>query len=348
MRVKRIGEQVIAEFVGTMLFVFIACGAVVLFGLVVSQQNPTLVAVGLVPIALATGLGMAFLISNTGHISGGHHNPAVTISIWVAGKIDAGRAGMYIVAQMAGAAAGAGLLSLILPKQLWNRTQLGTPQVNLHPFGAISFSTGRAVFLEAVLTFILVYTVFATAVDERGSFKSLSGLPIGLAIAVDILIGGFFTGAAMNPARAVGPELISGTWTDWWVYIVGPVTGGILAASLYWFAFLRNRPDDLALEQMAGEETGGEEAILETVLASEAESAIDEAVLEVVSADRGAGATDAASAPADTTTAPTGTTPVAAVTDPAPASDPPAATPTATGSEPAAPIDTGDAPGPDA
>ena len=78
---KRIGEQVIAEFVGTMLFVFIGCGSVVLFGLVVSQQNPTLAAVGLVPIALATGLGMAVLISNTGHISGGHHNPAVTISI---------------------------------------------------------------------------------------------------------------------------------------------------------------------------------------------------------------------------------------------------------------------------
>ena len=186
MPVKRIGVQVIAEFIGTMLFVFIGCGSVVLFGLVVSQQNPTLVAVGLVPIALATGLGMAVLISNTGHISGGHHNPAVTISIWVAGKIDAVRAGLYVVAQLAGAAAGTGLLALILPSQLWNRTHLGTPEVNLHPFNAFSFSTGRAVFLEAVLTFILVYTVFATAVDDRGSFKTLSGLPIGLAIAVDI------------------------------------------------------------------------------------------------------------------------------------------------------------------
>src|SRR5439155_20963636 len=139
------------------------------------------------------------------------------------GKIDAMRAGLYNVAQMAGAAAGAGLLALILPSQLWNRTQLGTPQVNLHPFNAFSFSTGRAVFLEAVMTFILVYTVFATAVDERGSFKVLSGLPIGLAIAVDILIGGFFTGAAMNPARHFGPALISSTWTNWWVYVVGPI-----------------------------------------------------------------------------------------------------------------------------
>jgi MIP family channel proteins len=280
--VKRIGEQMMAEFIGTMLFVFIGAASVVLFGLVVGQQNPTLVAVGLVPIALAHGLGMAVLISNTGHISGGHHNPAVTISIWVAGKIDAARAGLYVVAQLAGAAAGAGALALIVPKKLWTQTHLGTPQVNLHPLGAFNFSSGRAVFLEAVLAFILVYTVFATAVDERGSFKQLAGLPIGLAIAVDILIGGFFTGAAMNPARAFGPALVSGTWDNFFlVYVLGPITGGILAASTYWFAFLRTRPDDLALEDVASEETGGEEAVLETVLASEAESAVDEAVLEL-------------------------------------------------------------------
>ena len=293
---KRIVEQVIAEFVGTMLFVFIGAGSVVLFGLVVGQGNPTLVAVGLVPIALATGLGMAVLISNTGHISGGHHNPAVTISIWVAGKIEAGRAGLYIVAQLAGAAAGAWLLSVIIPKGLWTRTDLGATLVNERPFGAFSFSPGRAVFMEAVLTFILVYTVFATAVDERGSFKVLSGLPIGLAIGVDILVGGFFTGASMNPARSFGPALVSGTWTDFWVYIVGPITGGILAASLYWFAYLRNRPEDLALEAAAAEETGGEEAILETVVASEAESAIDEAVFELADdadADTEAGETGA-------------------------------------------------------
>jgi MIP family channel proteins len=298
--VKRIGEQVIAEFFGTLLFVFIGAGSVVLFGLVVSQQNPTLVAVGLVPIALATGLGMAVLISNTGHISGGHHNPAVTISVWVAGKIEAGRAGLYILAQLLGAAAGAWLLSVIIPKGIWTRTDLGTPEVNAHPFGAFTFSPGRAVFLEAVLTFILVYTVFATAVDERGSFKVISGLPIGLAIGVDILVGGFFTGASMNPARSFGPALVSGTWTDFWVYIVGPITGGILAASVYWFAFLRSRPDDLALEAAAGERVGGEEAVLESVLASEAETAVDEAMLEAGDVPTGNAVADdeAAQAPA--------------------------------------------------
>ncbi len=283
---NRIGEQVIAEFVGTMLFVFVGAASVVLFGLAVNSGELT----ALLPIALAHGLAMALLISNTGHISGGHHNPAVTISIWVAGKIDALRTVLYVVAQLAGATAGAGILAVIIPKALWNRIHLGTPQVNAHIFGLINFSAGRAVFMEAVLSFILVYTVFATAVDDHGSFKVLRGLPIGFAIAVDILAGGYFTGASMNPARSFGPALISGTWTDFWVYIVGPITGGILAASLYWGAFLRRRPD-FALEDVAAVETGGEEAVLETVLASEAQSAVDEAVLEVAEADA-AGALD--------------------------------------------------------
>jgi MIP family channel proteins len=309
--VKRIGEQMIAEFIGTMLFVFVVVGAVVLFGLVVSRGNldPTLAAVGLVPIALAEGLGLAILISNTAHISGGHLNPAVTISVWVAGKIDAVRALLYIVAQLAGAAAGAGIASVIIPKSIWSQTHLGATTVNLHPFGSINFSPGRAVFFEAVLTFILVYTVFATAVDERGSFKALSGLPIGLAVAVDILAGGYFTGGSMNPARSFGPALISGHWTDFWVYVIGPVTGGILAAALYWFSYLRARPLDLELEDVAATETGGEEAVLETVIASDAETAVDAAVLDAVA---GPAEDEAALEDSTTSTDTGGSTPPAA------------------------------------
>jgi MIP family channel proteins len=301
--VKRIGEQMIAEFIGTMLFVFIVAGSIVVFGLVVSRGNldPTLAAVGLVPIALAQGLGFGILISNTAHISGGHLNPAVTISIWVAGKIDAVRAMLYIVAQLAGAAAGAGILAVIIPKTIWNQTHLGATSVNLHPFGSINFSPGRAVFFEAVLTFILVYTVFATAVDERGSFRALSGLPIGLMVTVGVLIGGYFTGGSMNPARSFGPALVSGHWTDFWVYIIGPVTGGILAAALYWFAYLRGRPLDLELEDVAAAETGGEEAVLETVIASDAETAVDAAVLDAVEVDAEDEAAAAAASPDPTT-----------------------------------------------
>ncbi len=305
---KRIGEQLVAEFIGTMLYVFIAAGTVILFGLALGSGE----LVALLPIALAAGLGMSVLISNTGHISGGHHNPAVTISIWVAGKIEATRAGLYILAQLAGAAAGAAILALVLPKTLWTRTHLGATQVNTHLFGIINFSAGRAVFLEAILTFVWVYTVFATAVDDEGSFKVLRGVPIGIAIAVSILAGGYFTGGSMNPARTFGPALLSGSWTNFWVYIVGPITGGILAASVYWFAFLRDR-GDYALEEVAAAETGGEEAVLKTVIDSETESAVHETILEDVedSAAADVPSTGAASTPG------TGSAGSATATDPA-------------------------------
>jgi len=83
--------------------------------------------------------------------------------------------------------------------------------------------------------------VFGTAVDEHGPFAKLAGFPIGLVLTMDILAAGPLTGAAMNPARSFGPALISGTWTDWWVYWIGPVSGGIIAAGIYWFTFLKDR-----------------------------------------------------------------------------------------------------------
>jgi aquaporin TIP len=258
-RYENVIEQLIAEFVGTMLFVFIGAGSVVVFSHVVDLGSPTAasvftIAFGLLAIALAHGLAMAVLVSNTGHISGGHHNPVVTAAIWVAGKIEGLRALLYIIAQLAGAAAGAWLLSVAIPKDFWNASALGTPQVNHAIVTTTTFTNGRAVLFEAILTFVLVYTVFATAVDDRGSFSKVAGFPIGLAIGVDILVGGPFTGAAMNPARWFGPALVSSTWTDWWVYIVGPLTGAILAAAVYWLAFLRTRPEPTVdFEQEPGE-----------------------------------------------------------------------------------------------
>ena len=86
--------------------------------------------------------------------------------------------------------------------------------------------------------------VFATAIDERGAWKQVAGLAIGLVLAFDILMGGLLTGAAMNPARWFGPALVSGTWTDWWVWILGPLAGGVIAAVLYQGVFLRERAAD--------------------------------------------------------------------------------------------------------
>jgi len=228
--VREIWEQAIAEVIGTFALVFIGAGSVVILG---GSAN----AAGLVGIALATGLVLAIMISNLGHISGAHFNPAVTISTWVAGKIETIRAGWYILAQLLGAVAGALLLRASLPERIWRQTNLGATTVS-HQFG---ITNGKAVLIEAILTFFLVLTVFAVAIDDRGVFKALAGLPIGLVLTFDIIVGGLLTGASMNPARTFGPALVSGTWTDYWVYLAGPLSGGIIAAAVYWFAFLRGR-----------------------------------------------------------------------------------------------------------
>ena len=141
------------------------------------------------------------------------------------------------MAQLAGATAGAGLLRWILPEPIWRRGVLGATLV-AHDLG---ITNGKAVLLEAVLTFFLVFTVFAMAVDDRGAFKSIAGLGIGLVLAFDILVGGLLTGASMNPARSFGPALVAGRWTDYWVYVVGPLAGAVIASSVYYFAFLGGR-----------------------------------------------------------------------------------------------------------
>jgi glycerol uptake facilitator-like aquaporin len=98
---------------------------------------------------------------------------------------------------------------------------------------------GAAIGLEAILTFFLVWVVFATAADPGGAFKSIAGLAIGLTITFDILAAGPLTGAAMNPARALGPELVQNVWDDWWVYLVGPGLGAVVAALAYEWLYLR-------------------------------------------------------------------------------------------------------------
>ncbi|MCA1726278.1 MAG: MIP family channel protein [Actinobacteria bacterium] len=223
-------QQAVAEFVGAFALVFIGAGSIIsLAGLGADAA--------LVGVALAHGLVIAVMVTAVGHISGGHFNPAVTVGAWVAGKIETMRVVVYIVAQLAGAIFGALLLRLALPENLWKATSMGTPTVNE------SFLTsGKAVLIEGLLTFFLVFVVFAVAVDDRGAFSKVAGLPIGLVITFDILMGGLLTGAAMNPARHLGPALISGTWSaSAWIYYVGPLAGGVVAAVVYYFSFLRGR-----------------------------------------------------------------------------------------------------------
>jgi aquaporin TIP len=104
---------------------------------------------------------------------------------------------------------------------------------------AAGFGAGKGLVVEIILTFFLVWAVFATAVDPRGAFKSIAGLAIGLTITIDVLMGGPLTGAAMNPARAFGPEVVGNFWGEGWIYYLGPPIGALIAALGYEYLYLR-------------------------------------------------------------------------------------------------------------
>jgi MIP family channel proteins len=250
----KLGQKMVAEFLGTFALVFIGAGSVVVLASLPAN-------IGVIGVALAHGLVLAIVVTALGHISGAHFNPAVTVGVWVTGRIDAARAAVYIMVQLVAAVAAAGLLRLLLPHVIWGPTHLGTPGI-APSLKAIGFSTGRGLLLEAVLTFFLVLVVFATAIDERGAWKQVAGLAIGLVLAFDILMGGLLTGAAMNPARWFGPAIMSGTWTDWWVWILGPLAGGVIAAVLYQGVFLREpAPDeDVEIDEIDEIEVEADEA----------------------------------------------------------------------------------------
>jgi aquaporin TIP len=218
-------KRAFAEFVGTFTLVFVGCGAIAsAFGI----RDPALVGV-----ALAHGLAIGVMVSAVGHISGGHFNPAVTFGFLVTRRIKLSLAALYWVTQLAAALAAAALIKWIFPDSLTDAVKLGTP--TLHA----GIGTGAGVVVEGILTFFLVWVVFATAADPGGTFKSIAGLAIGLTITLDILMGGPITGAAMNPARAFGPEVIQNFWSDAWIWYVGPFVGGGVAALAYEWLYLR-------------------------------------------------------------------------------------------------------------
>ncbi len=210
-----------AEYLATLLFVFLGAGAVVTSGIVMGGQ---LDAARLVAIAVAHGLAIMLLVSATAPISGGHINPAVSFAAWVTGKIGSGKLALYVLAQVAGGVSGAFLLKAVIPNAL--EGGLGS-----HGLGNM-VGSGAGLLAEVVLTFTLVFVVFATAIDKKG-LTHLAPLAIGFAVLVDHLVGVPLTGASMNPARTFGPAWASGNWDHHWIFWVGPLLGGALAALAY-------------------------------------------------------------------------------------------------------------------
>jgi aquaporin TIP len=225
---RSMAQRLTAEVVGAFTLIFIGAGSII-----VTQGGVD--GGSLVAVALAHGLAIATMVSAVGHVSGGHFNPAVTVGAWVTRRMGSGAAVAYIVAQLVGATLAALALRLLTPGQLWGPVSLGTPLVS--PL----ITDWQAIALEAVLTFFLVWVVFATAMDPEGSFGKIAGLAIGFSLTMSILVGAPFTGAALNPARSFGPAIVSGELTGIWVYFLGPVIGATVAALLYDLGIMRRQ-----------------------------------------------------------------------------------------------------------
>ena len=211
------GRALVAELVATFTLTFIGAGAII--------ANNMGGGFGLLGIAIAHGLALALMVSATMAVSGGHVNPAVTFGFIVTGRIKPVIGVLYMIAQAAGAVIAALILRAVFPSSAYEAVRLGATTLST------GVSPGIGILVELILTFFLVFAVFGTAVDERG--PKLGGFGIGLVLIMDILAGGVLTGASMNPARSFGPALIFGHWADHWVYWVGPLLGGGLAALLY-------------------------------------------------------------------------------------------------------------------
>jgi len=211
-------RRLTAEALGTFGLVFIG-GAVVVVNAFPNGDS------GILGIAVAHAFVLAIMITATMNISGGHLNPAVTLGLLVARKIDLRTALPYIAAQLVGAVLGALLIKYAIPSNVGRILSYGTPVI------ASSVTLAQAITIEAVLTFFLVSAVFGTAVSPEA--PKVGGFGIGLVLLFAILVGGPLSGAALNPARAFGPALVSGNWLGQAVWWVGPLLGG-LAAGILW------------------------------------------------------------------------------------------------------------------
>ena len=220
-------RKALAEFLGAMALIVFGAGSVVATaGPGFDEGTKLLVR------ALAHGFVIAVMASAIAPISGGQISPAVTIGLLVARKIRAPMAIVLIAAQLIGSIVGALILLGLFPSAQATASNLGTPGL------ATGVSEGTGAFVELVLTFFLVFVVFATAVDPRGAAKQFSALAIGLTVMIDWLIGGNITGAAMSPGRWLGPAIVSRVLDHAWVYWVGPLLGGGLGGYVYAAAFL--------------------------------------------------------------------------------------------------------------
>jgi len=216
----------VAEMVGTFFLIYTGTATAVAatLGKETGGSPPDSLA-----IALAFGFVLAAMVGALGHISGAHLNPAVTIGLAVIGRFSWRAVPVYAGFQLAGA-----ILGALATWATWatfgnaarSQAHLGAPA----PTDGIS--NGQAFLVETFITFLLVFVVIAVTSDRRAS-GAVASVSIGFALVSAVLIGGPSTGGAVNPVRALGPELASGTFTGFWIYLLAPIVGGIAAALVY-------------------------------------------------------------------------------------------------------------------
>ncbi|KAI8006434.1 Aquaporin TIP1-3 [Camellia lanceoleosa] len=214
-------KAALAEFFSMVIFVFAGEGSGMAFNKLTDNGSAT--PSGLVAASLAHAFALFVAVSVGANISGGHVNPAVTFGAFLGGNITLLRAILYWIAQLLGSVVACMLLK-------FSTGGLETSAFSL----STNVTVWNALVFEIVMTFGLVYTVYATAVDpKKGNVGIIAPIAIGFIVGANILVGGAFDGASMNPAVSFGPAVVSWTWTHHWVYWAGPFIGAAIAALVY-------------------------------------------------------------------------------------------------------------------
>ncbi|KAK6914859.1 Major intrinsic protein [Dillenia turbinata] len=224
----------LAEFISTLLFVFAGVGSAIAYDKLTSHAS--LDPAGLVAIAICHGFALFVAVAVGANISGGHVNPAVTFGLALGGQITILTGIFYWIAQLAGSIVACYLLKAVT----------GGLTIPVHSL-ASGVGAIEGIVMEIIITFALVYTVYATAADpKKGSLGTIAPIAIGLIVGANILAAGPFSGGSMNPARSFGPAVVSGDFHDNWIYWVGPLIGGGLAGLVYGFVFMPSTHTPLA------------------------------------------------------------------------------------------------------